>query len=179
MTSPGTPKRGPGGTGVRPPVGTPKPVRPERMPPVSFYHAALIVPREELDGDPEITSAEAAVARAVQAQAPRLRLRAPKQVAANVLQRIGLGDLERHQVTREPASGPGFYTRLPSLGATAAFFREEQDEQDAKEALGEEYELVRNFSLSAIPPVMLGAVAATRGRATPEAREWPEEAGVA
>jgi hypothetical protein len=123
----------------------------------------LIIPRVDLEGTTGAAIAPAAVRRAV--QQTDLVLQAPAKNTANVLQSIGLNDNEKLQVTRQPASAKGCFTRLNALGMTAAFFGEEKDEDDAKTELADQYDFYPNFPLSIPARVRMDDVPATRGRA--------------
>lgn len=142
-----------------------------------FPLAALIVPRVEPEVEGDVTFAPAAMRRAM--FNPKMELRTPQKNAANALQRIGLDDSEKLQAVHQRASEAGVFARLNTLGATAAFFGDEEHEASAREELEDQYEIVRDFPLSLPARVKLEDAPATRGRSGLDVPEWPEESGVA
>ena len=149
----------------------------EQLLELEYSRARLIVPKLPPSETGRATFAQGAVSRATPLAA--LELRTTTDDAPTALQRIGLDDLEKLQVSREPAKQKGVFTRLSSLGMTAAFFGREEDEGEAMGLLGKEYAFVPNYSLSIASPVRTDEVPATVGRTTPDTREWPEQSGVA
>lgn len=146
------------------------------LPPIDHSHAMLLIPRVADDAPAEVTFASAAYDRAPQRNG--LRLERPAKSASGALQRIGMEDMEKLQVARPRPGARGVFARMGSLGATAAFFGREQDEDDARTELESEYEFVPNFNLSVPARVKLDGVAATRGRTALAQREWPVASGV-
>jgi subtilisin family serine protease len=139
------------------------------------YHNVLIVPRHDTEAA-DLTIAEAAVSRAARRQS--LQLWQSKESTAGVLGKLGLDELEKAQQVRRPISERGLYTRMPSLGVTAAFFGHEKDQAEAMNALSNEYDFVPDFSLTLPSRVSLTDIPANRGRSALSEREWPEQSGV-
>lgn len=145
-----------------------------------YTHATLIVPKGDLDGDPEQTSSAAAVARSARQSAPQKtpRARVPRKLITAALEHIGMGDLEQHQSTLEPPRAPGMFAKLEAIGATAAFFSREQDEDDARTEAGDEYEFIPNFPLELPTRLKMADSSSARGRTSLSTSEWPEASGV-
>jgi subtilisin family serine protease len=141
-----------------------------------FPFAALIMPREP-EPEENVTFTPAAVRRSLFGQ--DLELRTPSKNVANTLRHVGLEDVEKLQAVRQSASDAGVFTRLGSLGMTAAFFGDERHEANAKEELADQYEFVPNFSLTLPPPVKLEDAPTARGQGALDVCEWPAESGVA
>ena len=146
----------------------------------SDSHATLIIPKGDIDGDPDQTSSVAAVARSARQGAIQslLRPRVPTRPIASALERIGMGDLEQHQSTLEPPTRPGMFAKLDSLGATACFFSREEDQDDARNEAGDEYEFISDFSLELPTRLKQADSSSARGRASLAVSEWPEASGV-
>jgi len=141
-----------------------------------FPHATLIIPRVDLQ-ETKVTTAQAAMRRAFRHE--DLELRVPEKNTANALQRIGMEDIEKVQMTRNLVSRKGVFARLNSIGMTAAFFGHEKDEADALNELSEQYDFVPNFHLSIPSRVRMDDVPATKGRVALSTSEWPEASGIA
>ncbi len=148
----------------------------------SYRNAYLILPREQYGEDEPVTFSQAVVDRGPRAQP--IELIPKERLASNVLQRIGMVDLEKVGPTdvaraqQRPPTARGLFNRHPALGLSTAYFRDEAVFEAAVHELGDDYEFVPNFAMALPPRVRLDDVPATRGRTAPELREWPEASGV-
>ena len=142
-----------------------------------YPHARLVVPKLADDDVPRVTFSKAVMGRAT----PGLSLEyrpTPKNQEAE-LQNVGLENLHTAQATRRISGRRGLFSPMESMGMTVAYFGSESDEETARDALGDEYEFVNDFSLS-LPPrrVELEDSPATRGLAALAQREFPAQSGV-
>jgi subtilisin family serine protease len=141
-----------------------------------YQKGVIIIPRTD-DGSSNHTFSRAAVERAQLHST--LALHMPRVQLASTLRYIGLEDLERLQQAKTAISERGAFFQLDNLGVAAAFYDSDQVLIDAINELGEEYELLQNFSLSLPSPVGPGSMPSSSLGLTSEAvSEWPESSGI-
>jgi len=163
------------------PVYTPEAADPE------LRNSYLVVPKLSTQSAGTKASKQTASS-AVMQRAPvgeKVELIKPNKSANNVLQRIGLVDVEKVRVLGTPVvanltqgNRRGLFARLDSIGMSAAYFPSESVRDAAFGELDDEYDFIPNFPLSMPARVTMSTVAATRGQSALAEREWPEASGV-
>src|SRR5262245_51092954 len=142
-----------------------------------FPRAALLIPKEQGDAEHTTFSPAAQVRRA--ALRGDLKLTTPQKSASQVLRDdLGLNDLRYLRNDPTAVSDRGVFAPREALAVTAALFRDESGEAEARSELAGQYDFVPDFRLSIPCRVEMRDVPSNRSLAATALWQWPEESGV-